>query len=99
MEQRIEIQPGDDMHHRHLDPTLMEATEVDEAGQEMVLNKKNPRRASKKHLRDRKRIIFSQRKPEGVRELEEEAGDSRPKGSFKKDREIDWFEMLRVPIT
>lgn len=87
------------MSHQHLDPTLMEATEVDKAGQEMVLNKKNPRRASKKHLRDRSRIHFSQRKPEGDRKMEEEAGDSRPKESFKKDRGIDGYEMLRVPIT
>lgn len=43
-----EIWAGDAMGHQHLGYTLMETREVDEAGQEMVLNKRSPR----KHLRN-----------------------------------------------
>ena len=69
----------------------MEDRGVDEVGQEMVSNKKSPRKASKKHkhLRYRLRIIFfffKYRKPEGAREMEKEPGDSGPKEeSFKKE--------------
>lgn len=67
----------------------MEVRGVDKVGQEMVSNKKSPRKASKKHkhLRYRLRIIFfQQRKPEEAREMEKEPEDSGPKEeSFKKE--------------
>lgn len=44
----------------HLGHTLLETIKVDEAGQEMVLNKTSPRKASKEYLKDRSRINFSE---------------------------------------
>lgn len=74
----------------HLGHTLLETIKVDEAGQEMVLNKTSPRKASKEYLKDRSRINFSQRTPGGAREMEREPGDSGPKEeSLRKDRGMD----------
>lgn len=74
----------------HLGHTLLETIKVHEAGQEMVLNKKSPRKASKEYLNDRSRIHFSQRKPGGVREMEREPEDSGAKEeSLRKDRWMD----------
>lgn len=85
LEPRGEIWAGDALSHPHLDHTVMEAMNMDEADQKMALNKKTPRATSNEYLRDRSSINFSQRKPKGAREMEKESRDSgSKKESFKK---------------
>lgn len=59
LEPRRERWAGDALRQQHLDHTVIEALNVDEAGQKMLLSKKTPRKTSNEYLRVRSSINFS----------------------------------------